>query len=95
MKVDEKQIDHIAALGRLKFTDQQKKIFIGQFSKILEYVEKVKSVDINKIEPLVHTFDQHNVFRPDENKPSLTREQALSNAPEQTKGFFKVPRVIE
>ena len=85
----------MAALARLKFSDEERKNFGGQFSRILEYVEKIKSVDVGNVTPLVHTYEQDNIFRPDENTPSLPREQVLANAPAKENGFFKVPRVIE
>lgn len=95
MQIDEKLINHIATLSRLEFTQETKQNFIGQLNQILQYVEKLKGIDISKIQPLVHTQEQHNIFRADKNKPSLEREKALTNAPDKEKGFFKVPRVIE
>jgi len=36
-----------------------------------------------------------NVFREDVVKPSLDRELALSNAPQQEDGYFRVPKILE
>lgn len=95
MQIDEKLIDHIASLSRLEFPEETKKELLGQLTQILQYVEKLKALDVSNIQPLVHTLEQQNIFRVDEAKPGLSREDALSNAPDKEAGFFRVPRVIE
>lgn len=62
---------------------------------ILEYVKKLDELDTEDIEPLSHVLDLINVSRRDEEAASLTREEALMNAPESDGEFFIVPKVIE
>jgi len=50
--------------------------------------------DVEDVAALAHGIELANVFRPDERRPGLTREEALRNAPARSEKFFKVPKVI-
>lgn len=95
MNIDDKLTEHLAKLARLELAATEKANLRKNLTEILSYVEKLKSLDTINVHPLVHTMEQQNIFRPDEVKPGLTRDEALQNAPDKTAGFFKVPRVIE
>ena len=62
--------------------------------KMIAFVEKLKEVDVTNVEPLMHMSDSINVLREDEIKGSISREDALLNAPLKDEQFFKVPKVI-
>lgn len=94
MSVTIKDVEHIAKLARLSFTDEEKQMFTHQLNEILEYVEQLNRLDTSNVEPLSHVIELSNVFREDEVKPGLTTEEALKNAPAKTDRFFKVPKVI-
>jgi aspartyl-tRNA(Asn)/glutamyl-tRNA(Gln) amidotransferase subunit C len=95
MAIDEKQVDHVAHLSRLNLTDGEKQVFARQMDSILEYVEKLDELDTEGVQPLVHIAPRENVFREDKTGTSLSRKQALQNAPGKTGGYFQVPRIIE
>jgi len=57
-------------------------------------VEKLNELDTTGVEPLLHMSDEINVLRQDEIKGSISREDALKNAPLHDEQFFKVPKVI-
>lgn len=95
MEITLEHVDYIAHLARLSLTDKEKNKFASQLDDILEYIEKLKEVDTDDVEPLVHLSERENVFRDDFTSESLPRKVALENAPEQTEGCFKVPRIIE
>ncbi len=95
MSVTLKDVEHIAKLARLKFSAEELKEFTGDMNKILEYMEKLNELDTKKVEPLSHPVEQINVFREDEVKDSINREEALKNAPKSDEEFFKVPKVIK
>lgn len=94
MSITKETIDHIATLARLSFSDEEKDIFVEQFQRIVEYVDVIQSLDLSDVEPLKHIGEAENVFREDEARPSLSLEEALSNAPKRNESFFKVPRVL-
>lgn len=94
MSVTIKDVEHIAQLAKLKFTDAEKETFTHQMNQILEYVEQLNRLDTSGIEPLSHVIELQNVFREDVAAPSTPTVEALKNAPSHTDEFFKVPKVI-
>lgn len=95
MSVTKKDVEKIAELARLKFNDDELESFTKDMNRILEYVEKLKELDTENIEPLSHPNEGSNVFRDDELKNSVQPEEALKNAPDKDDKFFKVPKVIK
>lgn len=94
MPVTKKDVEYIANLAKLRFNDEELDNFTHELNEILNYVEKLNELDTNNIEPLSHPIENVNVFREDQLKPSIDREEALRNAPSSTEEFFKVPKVI-
>ncbi len=94
MSVSKKDVEHIAKLARLEFSEEEKEKFTRQFNEILSYIEQLNKLDTGTVKPLSHVIELSNVFREDEATPGLTPDQALMNAPAKTEKFFKVPKVI-
>ena len=88
-------VDHIALLSRLDLDEGAKRRMAEQLGKVLDYVNKLDEVDTEGVEPMSHPGQVANVFRADVPTASIEREDALANAPDRTKGAFRVPRVIE
>ncbi|MGE5403975.1 MAG: Asp-tRNA(Asn)/Glu-tRNA(Gln) amidotransferase subunit GatC [Candidatus Saccharibacteria bacterium] len=89
-----KEVEHVAMLGRLTLTAEEKELYAQQLSAILEFAEILNKLPTDDVEPLAHVLPVFNVMRDDEQRPSFTREDVLSNAPEQEDGLFKVPRIV-
>jgi aspartyl-tRNA(Asn)/glutamyl-tRNA(Gln) amidotransferase subunit C len=87
-------VKKIADLARLCFTDDEIERFAQEFTKIVDYVGTITSVDMKDVEPLASVNDLHNVFREDVVGDCLTTEEALRNAPKKNEAFFKVPKVL-
>lgn len=85
----------VASLARLSLTDQEIDEFGRQLTQILGYVETLNEVDVEDAEPMPHAVDERNVFRSDEQRDSLDREAALSNAPQTDGRFFLVPQILD
>ncbi len=94
MAVTIKDVEYVASLARLSFTEEEKVKLTEQLNSILHYMEQLNTLDTSKVEPLSHVIELSNVFRPDEPRPGISREEALKNAPARTDEFFKVPKVI-
>ena len=94
MSVSRKNVEHIAELARLKFNDEELENFTNQLNEILTYVDKLNELNTENVEPLSHPIENNNVFRDDKVKPSVSKEEALKNAPEKDENFFRVPKVI-
>ena len=95
MKVSTDQVRHIAALARLRFNHDEEEELAVQLTRILDYVEKLNELEVSELEPMSHVLDLHNVVRPDEARPRISREEGLSNSPDADSTYFRVPKVIE
>lgn len=85
----------IAALAKLSLSPVEVAQFDRELNRILAVFETLESVDVDGVQATVHPVADRNLWREDQVQPSLTREEALANAPESEHGFFKVPPVIE
>ena len=93
---DEKiDVRYVANLARIELSDDEVKTFQNQLEDVVGYIEKIGELDVDGIEPTSHTHPVMNVFRKDELKPSLDREDVLANAPEEVDSQFKVPKILE
>ena len=88
-------VRYAAQLARLHLTDEEITKFQAQLTQVLEYVEKLKAVDVSGVEATAHTNPVFNVFRKDEPRQWFEPEEALANAPRQANQLFIVTKVIE
>ena len=84
---------HVAKLARLALTEEELARLGGQLDAILDAISKVSELDLEGVPPTSHPLDLVNVLADDEARPSLTRDDALANAPDPEDGFFGVPAV--
>ncbi len=89
------EIGHVAVLARIALTEDEKVRFGAQLNMILEYIEKLNKLDTSNVQPTSHVIDLRNIMRDDMVCPSLPKEKALSNAPDRTEDFYRVPRIID
>ncbi len=92
VKID---VQYVAHLARLSLTPAEEQQMAEQLGRVLGYIEKLKEVDVEGIEPTAHAFPLVNVTRTDETRPSLPHEDAMRNAPAQANGLFIVPKIVE
>ncbi len=98
MALSEKDVLYVADLAHLELTEQEVKKFVPQLDAVLEYVQKLNQLETSGIEPMAqvtYPAGENPALRDDQAKRTFTQEEALSNAPEQGGGCFKVPQVIE
>jgi aspartyl-tRNA(Asn)/glutamyl-tRNA(Gln) amidotransferase subunit C len=88
-------IHYVARLARIELSPEEERVLSVQLGQILGYVEKLKQVDVAGVEPMSHAASLVNVMRPDEVRPSLPPEEAMSNAPAQSGGLFMMPKIVE
>ena len=84
---------HVARLARLEIPEDQIEQVQAELGAILDAVGKVSELDLEGVEPTSHPLDLVNVWGEDEPRPSLSREDALANAPDPADGAFRVPAV--
>lgn len=93
--IKKEDVIHIASLARVALKEEELKSMEKDLGKILDYVAKLQELNVKDVPPTSHALALNNVQREDEIKPSLERSKILEMAVEQSKGFFKVPKVIE
>ena len=94
MAVTREEVEKIAELARLEFSVKEIEHLTKDMNQILHHMDKLNELDTSNVEPLSHPIEVKNVFRDDELKGSIKREDALKNAPDKDEEFFKVPKVI-
>jgi len=95
MKISREEVLHIAKLARLSLNEKEIETYSNQLSEILNYVQKLRELNVDHVEPMKHVLNMVNVMREDKELPSLSREEVMANTPEHNGEYFKVPRVLK
>lgn len=95
MSVSKKDVEHVAELARLYFTEEEKVDLIQDLNNILGYIEKLNELDTENDDIIVNPYYIENKLREDEVKPSMELNEVLANAPSKLEEYFLVPKVIE
>ncbi|OHE75690.1 MAG: asparaginyl/glutamyl-tRNA amidotransferase subunit C [Verrucomicrobia bacterium GWF2_62_7] len=88
-------VPYLAQLARIALNAEQVEKFGAQLQQIVSYVEKLKEVNVEGIEPTAHATPITNVFRPDEPRTPGDSAPFLKNAPQQANNLFVVPKIVE
>ena len=94
MQVDNKLITHLAHLSRLNVAPEKMDKLVQDMQDLVIFVEKLNELDTTGTDPLMHMGDAVNILRNDEVSGSISRGEALKNAPASDDVFFMVPKVI-
>jgi aspartyl-tRNA(Asn)/glutamyl-tRNA(Gln) amidotransferase subunit C len=92
-RVTVETVEYVARLAHLSLTDEERETFARQLDQVLAYAESIQALDTSSVEPMSHAIAT-GVFRPDEPRPSLPRQDVLAAAPDAADALFRVPRVI-
>jgi aspartyl-tRNA(Asn)/glutamyl-tRNA(Gln) amidotransferase subunit C len=93
-RVSRADVEHVATLSRLALTDDEIEQLIGELGAILDYAAEVSALDTADVPPTAHPLPLVNVFRPDDPRPGLDRDEVLAQAPAAEDGQFRVPRIL-
>ncbi|HET9721919.1 MAG TPA: Asp-tRNA(Asn)/Glu-tRNA(Gln) amidotransferase subunit GatC [Candidatus Saccharimonadales bacterium] len=94
-KLSRDDVLKLAALCKLKLTDEEVERLRGELSEIIDYVELLNKVDVSGLEPTYQVTGLKNVMRVDEPKDyGYKVTEILKNAPAIENGQFKVKRVL-
>jgi aspartyl-tRNA(Asn)/glutamyl-tRNA(Gln) amidotransferase subunit C len=94
MSISRQDIEKVALLARLQLTDGELSKMTSELAQIVGYVDQLAEVDTDGIEPMAHAIEQKNIFRDDAVAESLTRIEALANAPHHDDRGYLVPAVL-
>lgn len=95
MSIDVNAVDKIAFLSRLKIEDNAKESTKEEFNKIIQWVDQLKEVNTDNIEPLISVNENSIQLREDEVTQGQCSNEILANAPMKEYGYFAVPKVVE
>jgi aspartyl-tRNA(Asn)/glutamyl-tRNA(Gln) amidotransferase subunit C len=94
MSVTLADVEYVAALAKLSFSDEEKARLAAELNRILEYMEQLRTVDTGAVEPLAQVIERATALRDDVARPGLAHHDALANAPARREEFFAVPKTI-
>ena len=95
MKVDKKEVEHVAMLARIELSEEEKEVYSEQLSTILVFFDRLKEVETGSVQPTSHVVDLINAYRSDQVRPGPGVEEVLRNAPERADRVFRVPKILD
>ena len=95
MEVNNKLIQDIAKLSKLKFDDSAEEKMKVDLEKMIDFVDKLNEIDTEGVDPLIYMSEEVNVLRKDKVTEETSQEDALKNAPEKDSDYFKVPTIFK
>jgi aspartyl-tRNA(Asn)/glutamyl-tRNA(Gln) amidotransferase subunit C len=85
----------VAHLARLALTDAELEQHRSALSAVLGYVETLRELDLDGVEPLAHPSDSTNRLDADDPRPGLPSDGLMKMAPASAPPFVVVPKVID
>jgi len=95
MEFDKNSTLKLAKLARLSLNDEQLDSLEKDLTSIVSFIDQLKEINIDKIDPTSNSLNQDLILRDDIAENKLSNEDLLRNVPYSELGFFVVPKVIE
>ncbi|MBI3250023.1 MAG: Asp-tRNA(Asn)/Glu-tRNA(Gln) amidotransferase subunit GatC [Deltaproteobacteria bacterium] len=95
MPITRKEVQRTATLARLTLTATEEDELIDHFTKILHYMETLKTLKTETIDPTAHAIAVPSLLRDDSVTNQAAPDALLANAPAREDHFFKVPKVLD
>lgn len=92
--ISDETMDYVGILAKLSLSGEEREQAKKDMERMLDYIDLLNRLDTEGVEPMSHVFPVQNVFREDVVTNGDTREQLLSNAPQEKDGMFMVPRTF-
>lgn len=89
------EIEKVAELARISLKPEEKQKLQKDMESILKYIEQLKALKTDNVEPTSHVLNLENVFRPDQVEPSNAIDELIAQAPDKIGKLFKVPKVVD
>ena len=93
--ISDETIDYVGILAKLELSKEQKEQAKKDMGNMLDYIDKLRELDTEGVEPMSHVLPVSNVFREDVVTNTDERDKILANAPEEIDGSFAVPKTVE
>ncbi len=95
MKINKEIITKLSSLSKLKFNNEETELISEDLSKMVNFINQLKEVDTEGVEPLIHMNEEINNWREDKLGEVLDQKKALSNSPNKDSTYFKLPKVLD
>lgn len=94
--ISKEETEHIAKLARLGLSEEEIAKYQKDLSAILEYVEKLKEVNVDGVAPFTHSIKMENVIRADEAcvRPKSGTDKLVKEMPDTKDGYLKVKSIF-
>lgn len=93
--ISDETMEYVGILAKLELAGDEKEAARRDMGRMLDYIDKLRELDTEEVEPMSHVFAVQNVFREDIVTNGDRREEILKNAPGKKDGMFMVPRTFE
>ena len=91
--ITSKDVEHVAKLARLALSEDEKRLYAQQLSRIIDYIDQLNKVDTTGVEPMSHALAVVNVMREDTIEAPPGHQSILASAPDREDAFFRVPKI--
>jgi aspartyl-tRNA(Asn)/glutamyl-tRNA(Gln) amidotransferase subunit C len=95
MSVDTATVRRIAHLSRIAVQDQEVAHLQSELNAILDFVEELRGVDVEGVEPMTSVMPMQLKKREDQVTDGFIADEIVANAPRHEDHFFVVPKVVE
>ena len=83
------------AMAKLTLNEDEREWALAAVARLEDRFASLAAVDTENVEPLVSVLDMENVFREDVAAQLVSREELLAAAPEESDGYWQVPKTLE
>lgn len=87
-------MEYLEILSQIQLTPEEKKQTAGELRQILNYMEKLETLNTDQVKPMSHVFPVKNIFREDIVTNQEEKEEMLKNAPQKKEGQYLVPKTL-
>lgn len=95
MAIDQNTLARVAALARIRVTEESAPLLLAEFNQVLDFVSRMDSADVEGVEPMTAPEVQRLAMRADEVTEGDSQAAVLAHAPDAREGFFAVPKMVE
>lgn len=94
-EITREDVAHLARLAHIDMSAEELERMTGELSVIVDSIKTVSEVAGDDVPATSHPIQLSNVYRDDVIGETLTNEEALSGAPDNAAGRFKVPAILD
>ncbi len=95
MPIHVEDVRHVALLARLDLSEEEERLFVAQLDAILRHIEKLNELSTDAVPPTAYGLEVGAGFRGDTVDNAPDPERLLAGAPDRSRNFFRVPKIIE